>query len=649
MIFLVILKYFLNNLFVFFFGKLYGRGVSFFLMGSLLSSYVLFFFLFLLLINFSNYSNFIDFFFSSIYFGDWIKLGVLEIIWSFNFDSFFCSMCFLVLTVSTCTIIYSFDYMFSEPFLNRFLLYLNLFTFFMLLLISSNNLLQLFIGWEGVGICSYLLINFWYSRLRAGKSSLLALFMNKVGDLFLLLAYSFLFFLYKSIDIFIIKNLFYCFYFINIYFLNNLNIITIFLILAAIVKSAQIGMHFWLPEAMEGPTPVSSLIHAATMVTAGIYLLAKFNFIYIFSDFIILIILGLGSFTCFLGSVLGIFQLDIKKIVAYSTCSQLGYMFFLVSYSGGVHSIFHLINHGFFKALLFLTCGYLIHSFSSEQDFRKFGGLVKIMPLSYVLLLFSSLSLMGIPFLSGFFSKENIINFFFNINILSLEYYSFTYLFQFLIVISSFFTTIYSIRLILYVFFFFFKGFKSVFSNIHFGSFAILIPLFLLFFFSLFSGYFLNDLFIGISTDFWGGSIFYKEELYFFINYLHSIILYNIFIIIFIFLIFFFFDFFFFFYFLSTFFFFLFYTLGLKLSLFYKLSLSKSFLKYSIVFFYIDKSILEGIGVYSIYYFFKRFSIYVNFLDSNLLYHYLGYFLYMFYFFFFIFIIQTGTFFFEFL
>lgn len=324
-------------------------------------------------------------------------------------------MLVVVTFISFLVHIYSIEYMREDPHQIRFFSYISIFTFFMIVLVTAGNLVQLFIGWEGVGICSYLLINFWYSRVDANKSSIMAMVTNKVGDICLLVAFAIVFFIYKSFDFSVIFS----YHIVNaFYFHLNTDLIFIIcflFILGAVGKSAQLGLHVWLPEAMEGPTPVSSLIHAATMVTAGIFLLIRCSFLFDLVPSIYLIILFFGSLTTFLGSSIGLFQHDIKKIIAYSTCSQLGYMFLSCGLLGYSNSIFHLINHAFFKALLFLSAGLIIYCFSHEQDYRKMGSLIFFFPFAYISILIGSLSLIGFPFLSGFYSKEKIVQLFFNL------------------------------------------------------------------------------------------------------------------------------------------------------------------------------------------------------------------------------------------
>jgi len=515
--YLLILFFLFTSFFIaFFFGRLFSR-----LYIGWFSSICVFFSLCISLFTF--YEVGLNASVSTITLFSWIKLDLLDLRFNFLFDSLTVSMLVVVTFISFLVHLYSIEYMAEDPHQIRFFSYISIFTFFMVILVTAGNLVQLFIGWEGVGLCSYLLINFWYSRIDANKSSIMAMVTNKVGDLCLLVAFAIVFYIYKSFDFSIIfsthiTNSFYSF--INIDFLFW---ICFLFILGAVGKSAQLGLHVWLPEAMEGPTPVSSLIHAATMVTAGIFLLIRCSFLFNLVPSIYLIILFFGSLTTFLGSSIGLFQHDIKKIIAYSTCSQLGYMFLSCGLLGYTNSIFHLINHAFFKALLFLSAGLIIYCFSHEQDYRKMGSLVFFFPFAYVSILIGSLSLIGFPFLSGFYSKEKIVQLFFNLFYLKFDSYlllNWFFFFYFFAFISIIFTTLYSTKLLFFVFFGKYNGFRFNLFNIQYGSFYMLIPLFLLIYFSIFSGFFLQDMFVGIGTDFWRDSMFISlvDFEYFFVS-----------------------------------------------------------------------------------------------------------------------------------
>jgi proton-translocating NADH-quinone oxidoreductase chain L len=332
----------------------------------------------------------------------------LQVSFSFTYNVLTFLMCFVVITVAFCTILFAFDYMYADPFFIKFIGTLSIFTFFMLFLILSGNFITFFFGWEGIGICSYLLISFWKTRVRALKSALLAVITNKVSDLFLLIGLLMVFISCNSFSFVLLQ--------LDVQMLGMLGEATrlytlgnFFFLLAAVGKSAQLGLHIWLPEAMEGPTPVSSLIHAATMVTAGIFLFLKLGIVLHNNLTVLWLILLFGSCTTVLGGSLALFQTDFKKIVAYSTCSQLGYMFLCCGLLGYQYTFYHLVVHAFFKALIFLSSGYLIHNFCGEQDLRTIGGIVTLYPFAFIAILGATLSMMGIPGFSGYFSKEQII------------------------------------------------------------------------------------------------------------------------------------------------------------------------------------------------------------------------------------------------
>ena len=376
----------------------------------------------------------------------WIDLEICNISWGFLFDSLTVVMLIVVTCVSTLVHLYSIEYMSHDPHLSRFMSYLSLFTFFMLILVTADNLAQMFIGWEGVGLCSYLLINFWYGRIQANKAALKAMIINRIGDFSLVLSILLTFYTFNAIDyatIFSLAPAFLnnTFYLFN-YELNIINTICILIFFGAVGKSAQIGLHTWLPDAMEGPTPVSALIHAATMVTAGVFLIARCSPLFEYSSNVLILVTILGSITAFIASTIGLLQNDLKKVIAYSTCSQLGYMMFACGMSNYTVGIFHLANHAFFKALLFLSAGSVIHAMNDEQDMRKMGGLTQILPITYVMILIGSLALMGFPFLTGFYSKDVI---------LELAYANYTingHFAYWLGTIAAFFTAFYSMRLI---------------------------------------------------------------------------------------------------------------------------------------------------------------------------------------------------------
>ena len=444
--------------------------------------------------------------------GNWIAVDSLNIDWSFCFDSLTSVMLIVVTFISTLVHLYSTEYMEYDPHLPRFMSYLSLFTFFMLILITANNFLQMFVGWEGVGLSSYLLINFWFTRIQANKAAIKAMLVNRIGYFSLLLAIFAIYFVFNSLDydtVFSLAPLMLDYkILIGGMKIPALDMICIFLFLGAMGKSAQLGLHTWLPDAMEGPTPVSALIHAATMVTAGVFLLARCSHLFEYSPLALNLIIFIGSATAFFASTTGLFQNDMKRVIAYSTCSQLGYMVFACGLSSYEVGIFHLSNHAFFKALLFLGAGSVIHAISDEQDMRKMGGLRKLLPFTYAIMLVGSLALMGFPFLTGFYSKDTILE------VAYAKYTIWGHFSYYLGTFAAFFTAFYSIRLLFLVFLSEPNGSKSVILNAHEGSWRMTFPLFLLSIFSITIGFLTRDLFIGFGTDFWGAAIFVLPQNY---------------------------------------------------------------------------------------------------------------------------------------
>lgn len=435
---------------------------------------------------------------------DWINIYNIQIKWGFLFDGITASMLFIILFISFLVHCYSIEYMKEDAHIKRFFGYLSLSTFFTIILVTADNFLQMLLGWEGVGLASYSLINFWYTRIKANKAALKAVFINKIGDIGIIITISFLLIYYKTINYNTLFSIIYLFTNDNIilYNFNLLNIIGFFLVIGVIGKSAQIGLHIWLADAMEGPTPVSALIHAATMVTAGVYLLIRCSPILEYTSNILLFITIIGGTTAFFSSILGLFQYDIKKIIAYSTCSQLGYMIFTCGQSNYFVGLFHSINHAFFKALLFSAAGSIIHAMSNEQDIRRYGGLINILPISYISLFIGSLALTGSPFLTGYYSKDII----FEIS-LGGFYINLIYL-QWLGIISAFFTSFYSTRLLYYTFFTKPNNSQIIYITIHQNGFWINSVLIISTIFSIFWGYLTQEIFIGISNDFTNNGIF---------------------------------------------------------------------------------------------------------------------------------------------
>ena len=442
----------------------------------------------------------------------WIHVFGIDFKWQLIYDPLGVQMILLISFVSFCVHLYSLEYMGNDPHLPRFLSYLSFFTFCMLLLVTSSNLLLLLVGWEGIGLASYLLINFWYTRIAANKAAMKAMIINKIGDVSILLGIILWVCFFKSTDIAIINNIAWLIvgksiYLNNLLFLININYITVILFLFIIgvcAKSAQIGLHTWLPDAMEGPTPVSALIHAATMVTAGVFLLLRLVSLLKYDNNSLLLISFLGAITSFIAATIGLFQNDIKKIIAYSTCSQLGYMVLscgLNNYSGG---LFHLVNHGFFKALLFLSAGAIIHSMLDQQDIRRMGMLLKYLPISYLMILIGSLTIMGIPFLTGFYSKDFLLECVYSSNIFL------TFFLYWLGIISAALTSFYSIKLLFLTFYNIHNSYFNILYNsnkkmilIQESGYFIIVALIILFLGSVFIGYIFKDLFIGMGTDIW--------------------------------------------------------------------------------------------------------------------------------------------------
>uniref|UniRef100_A0A0D6QS05 NADH-ubiquinone oxidoreductase chain 5 n=1 Tax=Araucaria cunninghamii TaxID=56994 RepID=A0A0D6QS05_ARACU len=430
----------------------------------------------------------------------------------FTFDSVFDSltvvMLIVVTFVSSLVHLYSISYMSEDPHSPRFMCYLSIFTFFMLMLVTGDNLIQLFLGWEGVGLASYLLINFWFTRLQANKAAIKAMLVNRVGDFGLALGIMGCFTLFQTVDF---STIFACasafsephfdFIFCNMRF-HAITVICILLFIGAVGKSAQIGLHTWLPDAMEGPTPVSALIHAATMVTAGVFMIARCSPLFEYSPTALSTIAFAGAMTSFFAATTGILQNDLKRVIAYSTCSQLGYMIFACGISNYSVSVFHLMNHAFFKALLFLSAGSVIHAMSDEQDMRKMGGLASSLPFTYAMMLIGSLSLIGFPFLTGFYSKDVILE-------LAYTKYTISGNFAFWLgSVSVFFTSYYSFRLLFLTFLAPTNSFGRDILRCHDAPIPMALPLIVLAFGSLFVGYLAKDMMIGLGTNFWANSLF---------------------------------------------------------------------------------------------------------------------------------------------
>ena len=443
----------------------------------------------------------------------WINSGSLDVNWSMKIDSLSAVMLVVVTSVSALVHIYSIGYMSHDPHKPRFMAYLSLFTFAMLMLVTSDNFIQLFFGWEGVGLCSYFLIGFWFKKDTANSAAIKAFVVNRVGDFGFALGIFLIFYLFGTVnyaEVFeqipsiVDKNL----VFLGIK-VNAIDLICLLLFIGAMGKSAQILLHTWLPDAMEGPTPVSALIHAATMVTAGVFLVVRCSPIYEYSELALNVITIVGMSTAFFAATVALVQTDIKKIIAYSTCSQLGYMFFAAGVGAYNVAMFHLFTHAFFKALLFLGSGSVIHAFKDEQDINKMGGVWKKLPYTYVLMIIGTLALTGFPFLSGFYSKDAIIEFAY-LRGNTTGYYA-----AGIGIFTALLTSIYSWRLMFKTFHGEYNNKKVSIEDTHESPVVMLIPLILLSIGAVFAGFAFKELFIGYDgiNNFWKDSIFFLEPL----------------------------------------------------------------------------------------------------------------------------------------
>jgi NADH-quinone oxidoreductase subunit L len=437
----------------------------------------------------------------------WINSGSLNVNWSIKIDALSSVMLVVVTLISSLVHIYSIGYMSNDPHKPRFMSYLSLFTFAMLTLVTADNFLQLFFGWEGVGLCSYFLIGFWFKKDTANAAAIKAFLVNRVGDFGLALGIFLIFYLFGTVNYSEVFNQIPQIMDKNLFFLGfnvkAIDLVCLLLFIGAMGKSAQIFLHTWLPDAMEGPTPVSALIHAATMVTAGVFLVVRCSPIFEYSPLTLSIITIVGMTTAFFAATVALVQTDIKKIIAYSTCSQLGYMFFAAGVGAYNVAMFHLFTHAFFKALLFLGSGSVIHAFKNEQDINQMGGVWKKLPYTWILMIIGTLALTGFPFLSGFYSKDAIIEFAY-LKDSTTGYYA-----AGIGIFTAFLTSIYSWRLI-------FKTFHGEYNNktirieqTHESPLIMIVPLIILSFGAIFAGFVFKDLFLGYNdlSNFWGISI----------------------------------------------------------------------------------------------------------------------------------------------
>ncbi len=437
---------------------------------------------------------------------EWVKSGTLEFNWALKIDTLTVVMLVVVNSVSALVHWYSMGYMADDPHKPRFFAYLSLFTFAMLMLVTSDNLVQMFFGWEGVGLASYLLIGFWFKKPSANAAAIKAFVVNRVGDFGFSLGIFAAFVVFGTVvfdDIFANVETYKD---ATISFLGHdyhaITVISLLLFVGAMGKSAQLGLHTWLPDAMEGPTPVSALIHAATMVTAGVFLVARFSPVFEYSPDALTVVTVVGAATAFFAATVGLVQNDIKRVIAYSTCSQLGYMFFALGVSAYGAAIFHLFTHAFFKALLFLGAGSVIHAMHHEQDMRKMGGLMKKIPITFTAMLVGTLALTGFPFLSGFYSKDIIIEAAYASHAGGS---SFAYIMG---VLAALMTSFYSWRLAFLTFNGETRADKHTFDHAHESPIVMLVPLILLSIGAVFAGWFFHEAFVGEERfTFWSGAI----------------------------------------------------------------------------------------------------------------------------------------------
>jgi NADH-quinone oxidoreductase subunit L len=437
----------------------------------------------------------------------WIVSGSFDVTWSIRLDALSATMIGMITLVSCMIHIYSCGYMAHDDSIPRFMAYLNLFTFFMLTLVSADNFVQLFFGWEGVGLASYLLIGFWYHRPSANAAAIKAFIVNRVGDFGFALGVFGVFMIYDSVGFDAVfaatpGKVGTTFNFLG-WNVDTLTTICLLLFVGAMGKSAQLGLHTWLPDAMEGPTPVSALIHAATMVTAGVFMVCRLSPMFEYAPTALAVVTIVGASTAFFAATVGLVQNDIKRVIAYSTCSQLGYMFFAAGVSAYSAAMFHLITHAFFKALLFLGAGSVIHAMSDEQDMRKMGGLWKLIPVTYVLMWIGNLALAGMPPFAGFFSKDIILE-------AAYGAHSGVGMYAFILgTLAALMTAFYSWRLLFMTFHGAPRADHHTMEHVHESPQIMLAPLYVLAAGAVVAGLLLNGLFVGDGrAAFWGASIF---------------------------------------------------------------------------------------------------------------------------------------------
>ena len=441
----------------------------------------------------------------------WMVSGELAVDWAIRVDTLTVVMLVVVNTVSALVHVYSIGYMHEDPSRPRFFAYLSLFTFAMLMLVTADNFAQLFFGWEGVGLASYLLIGFWYHKPEANAAAIKAFVVNRVGDFGFALGIFGVFFVFGTVDFTAVFNAVpdqsgKMMNFLG-YQLPVMEVLCALLFIGAMGKSAQLFLHTWLPDAMEGPTPVSALIHAATMVTAGVFMVARLSPMFEAAPNVLWFVTLIGASTAFFAATIGLVQNDLKRVIAYSTCSQLGYMFAALGVGAYSAGIFHLFTHAFFKALLFLGAGSVIHAMHHEQDMRNMGGLAPKIRMTWVMMLIGTLALTGFPFITaGFYSKDAIIEAAFAAQS-GIGQYAF-----WMLVIAAFMTSFYSWRLIFMTFHGKSRAEPETLKHAHESPMVMLVPLFVLAAGAIASGFLFKSYFIGDGYgDFWKQALFIGE------------------------------------------------------------------------------------------------------------------------------------------
>ena len=438
--------------------------------------------------------------------GTWMDIEAFHVEWALHYDTLSAMMVAMVTFIATLIHIYSIGYMSHDATIPRFFSYLSLFTFAMLMLVTADNLVQLFFGWEGVGLASYLLIGYWYDRPSANRAAMKAFVVNRVGDLFFAVGIALVFVIFGSVefpDIFAhVHDHVGDTYHVLGSTWRAYEVIGVLLFLGAAGKSAQLGLHVWLPDAMEGPTPVSALIHAATMVTAGVFLMARMSPVLEYAPGALGFVAFMGATTCLFAATIGCVQNDIKRIIAYSTMSQLGYMFLAAGVGAYQASVFHLFTHAFFKALLFLGAGSVIHAMSDEQDIRRMGGIWRKIPITYVVMWVGSLALAGIPFFAGYYSKDAILEAAWAKGS-TVGTYGYT-----CGVVAAFLTAFYSWRLLLLTFHGRPRADQKTMDHVHESPAVMTGPLIVLALGAVLTGFVFHGWFIGEDwLEFWRGSI----------------------------------------------------------------------------------------------------------------------------------------------